>query len=337
MLLKISYIDQNKISLKLSPIFVGELYLCKNLSNPVYIFEDGLFYEAIPKDTTPTRDQIVALIKKNHKDVYLFPEDVASISKNLQNALLKITRSLSVGDPIENGTKDLKLISMNLANLYKNPYDDELLILQIRSAQNLGKFLLEHKKHHSLLFKNLAKENFHFTLMQPMLASVLLLSFLQSTRLFHEKEIENLFLTSYLKDLGMALIPSSKYDLKDLTDKDKKLFSDHSDFSFELLDGRVPLSKNYLEIIKSHHFLNDKVKDILSNSKNSKASNEMLFGIETNLVAIFDMLIAMTSNRPYRKSMSLFQSLEIIKKILADDYPQEFRAIVVFFKQFFKN
>jgi HD-GYP domain-containing protein (c-di-GMP phosphodiesterase class II) len=55
------------------------------------------------------------------------------------------------------------------------------------------------------------------------------------------------------------------------------------------------------------------------------------------VVAVFDILVAMTSDRPYRKGMSLYQSLELIKKIMADDYPQEFKALVVFLKQFYKN
>jgi HD-GYP domain-containing protein (c-di-GMP phosphodiesterase class II) len=45
----------------------------------------------------------------------------------------------------------------------------------------------------------------------------------------------------------------------------------------------------------------------------------------------------MTNDRPYRRGQSLYQSLELIKKMMADDYPQEFKALVVFLKQFFKN
>jgi HD-GYP domain-containing protein (c-di-GMP phosphodiesterase class II) len=60
-------------------------------------------------------------------------------------------------------------------------------------------------------------------------------------------------------------------------------------------------------------------------------------GIESTLVAVFDILVAMTNDRPYRKGLSLYQSLEVIKKMMADEYPQEFKALVVFLKQFFKN
>lgn len=332
-----SYIEQHRLSLKLRPILVGELYLARKLKYPVFIFKNGTFYPVVNQGSVPTKDQINTLIKNSHKEVYIFPEDVTEIKKNLETALIKVTRSLSVGDPIENGTKDLKLLSLNLGGLYQNPHNDELLMLQFQSSQNLSKFLLENKKYQSYFFQNLIKENFHFTLSQPMLSSLLLLSFLQSIHLFHDKEVENLFLASYLKDIGISMIPGDKYDLKTLTTHDQDLFANHADFSYDLLEGRIPLSKNYLTLIKHHHFLNDKMKELLQKNKPKKQEPEIIFGLESTLVSVFDILVAMTSDRPYRKGMSLYQSLELIKKMMADDYPQEFKALVVFLKQFYKN
>jgi HD-GYP domain-containing protein (c-di-GMP phosphodiesterase class II) len=332
-----SYIDQHRLSLKLRPILVGELYLARKLRHPVFIFKNGTFYPVVNAESIPTKEQIQTLIKNSHKEVYIFPEDVGEIKKNLETALIKVTRSLSVGDPLENGTKDLKLLSLNLGGLYQNPHNDELLMLQFQSSQNLSKFLLENKKYQPYFFQNLIKENFHFTLSQPMLSSLLLLSFLQSIHLFHDKEVENLFLASYLKDIGIAMIPGDKYDLKTLTTRDQDLFADHADFSFDLLEGRIPLSKNYLTLIKHHHFLNDKMKELLQKEKKKKQEPEIIFGLESTLVAVFDILVAMTNDRPYRKGMSLYQALELIKKMMADDYPQEFKALVVFLKQFYKN
>ncbi len=331
-----SYSEQHRLSLKLRPILVGELYLARKLKNPVYIFKNGLFYPVVNEGSVPTKEQINTLIKNAHREVYIYPEDIQEIKKNLETALVKVTRSLSVGDPLENGTKDLKLLSLNLGGLYENPHNDELLMLQFQSTQNLSKFLMENKKHQPQFFQNLIRENFHFTLSQPMLSSVLLLSFLQSIHLFHDKEVENLFLASYLKDIGISMIPDDKYDLKTLTTRDQELFANHADFSFELLEGRIPLSKNYLTIIKHHHFLNDKMKDLLQKDK-KKSEPEIIFGLESTLVSVFDILVAMTNDRPYRKGMSLFQSLELIKMMMADEYPQEFKALVIFLKQFYKN
>lgn len=332
-----SYIDQHRLALKLKPILVGELYLARSLHHPAFIFKGGLFHPVIPAGSSPTKETINTLIKNNIKEVYVYKEDLKEIKSNLESALVKITRSLSVGDPLENGTRDLKLLSLNLSGLYQNPHDDELLMLQFQSTQNLSKFLLDNKKLLPTYYHNLVKENFHFTLSQPMLSSLLLLSFLQATHLFHEREIENLFLASYLKDIGFAMIPDAKYDLKDLSSKDQTLFADHADFSFELLEGRLPISKNYLTIIKHHHFLNDKIKTFVGKSAPQQRDPDVILGLESTLVAVFDILVAMTSERPYRKSMPLFQSLEVIKKLMADDYPQEFKALVVFLKNFYKN
>lgn len=332
-----SYVNQHKLSLKLKSIMVGELYLAKRLKHPVYIFNNGAFVPVINEGGIPTKDQISALIKSNHREVYVFSDDVEEIKHNLESALTKVTRSLSVGDPLENGTKDLKLLSLNLGGLYQNPHNDELLMLQFQSTQNLSKFLLDNKKFQPVFYQNLLRENFHFTLTQPMLSSILLLSFLQSIHLFHDREVENLFLASYLKDIGISIIPGDKYDLKTLTPQDQDLFGQHADFSFELLEGRIPLSKNYLTMIRHHHFLNDKLKEMVSGEKKRKDGPEIIFGIESTLVSVFDILVAMTSQRPYRRSMSLYQSLELIKKMMAYTYPQEFKALVIFLKQFFKN
>jgi hypothetical protein len=331
-----SYSDQHRLSLKLRPILVGELYLARKLKHPVFIFKNGVFYPVVNEGFLPSKDQINSLIKNFHREVYVYPEDIQEIKNNLESALIKVTRSLSVGDPIENGTKDLKLLSLNLGGLYQNLHNDELLMLQFQSTQNLSKFMLDNKKYQPLFFQNLIRENFHFTLSQPMLSSLLLLSFLQSIHLFHDKEVENLFLASYFKDIGIAMIPGDKYDLKTLTTRDQELFANHADFSFDLLEGRIPLSKNYLTIIKHHHFLNDKMKEFLQKEKKKKKEPEIIFGIESTLVSVFDILVAMTSDRPYRKGMSLYQSLELIKKMMADDYPQEFKALVIFLKQFYK-
>jgi response regulator RpfG family c-di-GMP phosphodiesterase len=332
-----SFSDHHKLSLKLRPVLVGELYLARKLKHPVYIFKDGVFLPVIPEGAVPNKDQINALIRNLHKQVYVYREDSDLIKKNLETALIKITRSLSVGDPLENGAKDIKLLSLNMGGLYQNPHSDELLMLQFQSSQNLTKFLMENKKHQSFFFQSLARENFHFTVAQPMLSSILLLSFLQSIHLFHDKEVENLFLASYLKDIGISLIPDIKYDEKTLTKKDRDLFASHADFSFDLLEGRIPLSKNYLNIIKHHHFLNDRIKNLLDKDHKADTDNEMIMGLESTLVAVFDILVAMTNARPYRKDLSLYQSLEVIKRMMADEYPQEFKALVIFLKQFFKN
>ena len=332
-----SYTEQHRLNLKLKPVLTGELFLARKLKNAVYIFRNGSFEIFLEEGSVPGREQIGELIKTGHREVFVFPEDHETIKGNLQQALIKVTRSLSVGEPGDNGNKNIKLLSLNMSGLYSNPHSDDLLMLQFQSSQSLSKFLLDHKKFLPAYFNSLTQENFHFTLTQPMLSSLMLISFLHSTHLFNEREIENLFLASYFKDIGFSLIPGEKYDAKNLSDKDKKLFSDHADYSYKILEGRIPLSKSYLNIIRNHHFLNDKLKALFQKNGLGGHQPEMVLGLESTLVAVFDILVAMISERPYRKSITLYQALEVIKKMMADDYPQEFRALVIFLKQFFKN
>jgi HD-GYP domain-containing protein (c-di-GMP phosphodiesterase class II) len=332
-----SYSGRHTLGLKLKSVLVGELFLISKLTHPVYVFKDELFSVVIPSGSSPSKEQINLLIKNKQREVFLRQEDFEQIKKGLETALIKANRSLSVGDPLQNGSKNIKLLSLNMTNLYQNPHNDELLMLQFQSSQNLSNFLLENKKHQSDLYHNFSKENFHYTIAQPMLSSILLLSFLQSTHLFHKKEIESLFLTSYFKDFGLSIIPEEKYDLKTLSPKDKEILSDHSEFSLNLLDGRIPLSKSYLNIIKEHHFLHDKMKTLINPHESTDHSSDILMGIETILVAVFDILVATINDRPYRKKWTTYQALELIKRLMADDYPQEFKALVIFLKQFLKN
>jgi hypothetical protein len=133
------------------------------------------------------------------------------------------------------------------------------------------------------------------------------------------------------------MIPDAKYDVKNPSERDQDMFADHANFSFDLLEGRLPISKNNLTIIKYHHFLNDKMKNIVGKNPEITREPDLILGFESTLVAVFDILVAMTSDRPYRRGMPLYQALEVIKKLMADDYPQEFKALVIFLKNFYKN
>ena len=161
----------------------------------------------------------------------------------------------------------------------------------------------------------------------------MLLSFIQSLKLFNDKEIEGLFLTSYFKDIGMSFIPREKFELANLNEFDQDLFAKHADNSMLILEGRVPLNNSQLNLIKNHHFLNFKIQNLI-NSQKIPEDDTYLTGVESMLVSALDILIAMTSERPYRKPMSSFKALELLKRVISDDYPQEYRALVVFLKKF---
>jgi HD-GYP domain-containing protein (c-di-GMP phosphodiesterase class II) len=55
------------------------------------------------------------------------------------------------------------------------------------------------------------------------------------------------------------------------------------------------------------------------------------------IISVMDTVAAMITERPYRKRQTLFKSLDIIRLLIGEQYPQEFKLIVVYFKNFFKN
>lgn len=137
-----SYSNQHRLNLRLKSILAGELFLARKLNNPVYIFQNGAFQVFLDQGTIPDKEQIGELIKTGHREVFVFPDDHERIKNNLQQALIKVTRSLSVGEPTENGSKNIKLLSLNMGELYSNPHSDDLLMLQFQSTQSLSKFLI---------------------------------------------------------------------------------------------------------------------------------------------------------------------------------------------------
>ncbi len=331
----VSYIDQHKLTLNLRPVQTNELDYFKYLKHPVYFYKNEFMQKLINNAGKLSQKHLQTLQMNGIHEVFIHHEDANILKKNRELQLIKTSRALSIGDSLENGKKVMQLLSLTIKDLYENPHDDQLLKVQFQNTQNLGQFLLNHKKLQFELYKKMQEHSFHFTQTQPMLSSILMLSFLQSLKVFTDKEIEDLFLTSYFKDLGFSIIPKEKINHNHLKDEDHQLISKHAQFSFEILTDRIPLPEYCLTIIENHHFLNEKLKSIIGVKKSGE--EKTLHGIESTFVGIFDMLVAMISPRPYRKALSLFTAMEVIKKVMADDHSQEFRFFVSHINQFFKN
>ena len=250
-----------------------------------------------------------------------------------QDNLRSLTRSLSIGDPYDKGKKILTTLSINLKYLYENPCDDLALNLQFQSIRGLANFLLNNHKIHSNLYRDFSEQKFPYIYSQPMLSSLFLIGILKQVRILSDKEMESLFLASYFKDIGMSLIPEETLNKKVLSPHEKRILRGHAETSVKILQGRVPLGPNYFRIIENHHRFS------LLESENviSDASDEELIvsGFESVVVSLTDIIAAMISERPYRKSTTLFEALELTKTLIADSYSQEFKVIVSYFKQHF--
>lgn len=331
-----NHVKQSSLSLNLKPLFVGQLSIIEALRDSAYGYIDGVFKEVIRPNETITNDFIRKYASETSKEIFVSEKDYKEINEYLKNELMKITRSLSIGDPLKNTTRHVNFLSLQMANLYLDPFDDELLNNQFQSSKNLSSILLNNKGLSKQLYQNILKQGHHYTISQPLLSSIMLLGYFQTIGLFSEKEVQTLFLTSYFKDIGMSFIPREKFELMHLSEFDKKIFSEHAENSMKILQGRIPLGQNQLEIIKNHHFLNYKIQSLVLKQE-SIENADFIHGVESTILSATDILVAMTTYRPYREPQSLFQALELLKKVLADEYPQEFKNLVNFLRQFFSK
>jgi HD-GYP domain-containing protein (c-di-GMP phosphodiesterase class II) len=55
------------------------------------------------------------------------------------------------------------------------------------------------------------------------------------------------------------------------------------------------------------------------------------------MISVMDTVAAMITDRPFRKAESLYKSLDLIRLLIGEQYPQEFKLIVFYFKNFFKT
>lgn len=323
-------IKQNHLTMKMVPISYRELLYLKTTPCNTYTLEETLFKIIISKGRPITKELIRNLIDEGHNRLFIHEDDLKNYLERQQEALTHVTRSISIGDPLEKATKQVNLLTVNLHNLYNNPHNDTLLSLQFQSMKNLAYLLMSTPQLTQQLIGEYQKHPHYFLYSQPMQASLHLIHFLVSLKSFNDKEIESLFLTSYFKDIGMSSIPLDFHDKKDLGPDDIKILSKHSKISHQILSGRINLPANHFHIIETHH----------QGHGLADLDNELIkinSGIESTLITVMDIICAMTTERPYRKSQSVFESLEMIKNIMIKKYPQEFKLLVLYFKNLLKN
>ncbi|MBF0206176.1 MAG: hypothetical protein HQK53_04740 [Oligoflexia bacterium] len=325
----VDFLVQNNLSYELTPIHLRELIFLSTLPCDIYGFIENIFHIVMHKEQLINRDSLRKVVDLGLAQLFVRIEDYQNLVKDNQAKLLKITRSLSLGDLLVNGKKQVYYLSLNLDYLHKNPIDDETLLLQYQCLIGLGKLLQDKTALIPSLYQYLAGQSYHYTIAQPLLSSLMLLGFLKSVQQFSEKEITSLFVASYFKDIGMALIPKDALNRSDLSVHEKDLISRHQDFSGEILDGRIPLNPNYFNIIRNHHHHSLLVP-------NNLEINKVLTGTETLFIESTDVITAITNRRPYREKLPLFSGLKLVKNFMGEEHYQEFKMLVWFLQKFFK-
>jgi HD-GYP domain-containing protein (c-di-GMP phosphodiesterase class II) len=325
--------EQNKLSFKLIPVSIRELFVIKKSPVTFFIFKDHLFEPLIKVDDEINIKIFKELLNQGITRLFVTNEDRIVLNDFLKDELTKSARSLSIGDIKSNVSQQTNLLTLTLSQLYHNPLDDHHLKLQYQTAKNLSQLIIENINHIKDFYQDYEKQKHYFILSQPMQSSLLLMGFLDSIKLFNDKEIEYLFLASYFKDIGMSLVPSDLYNKSDLNHEEKLMLAEHSLNSVEILKNRLPFQSHHLEIIANHHQLNPIMQGSLSDTFTK--DDGTISGVETILVALMDVIVASTHHRPYREAASLFSILERVKEPLSKEYPAEFKALVYFLRRFF--
>lgn len=331
-------LKQSQLTYQLKSFSLRQLLFLDSTPVDIYGVRNGLFEIIIKKKSSISKDMIKNMIAKKQYQIFIKNNDADLLLNAQQENLRKVTRSLSVGDSIKNCKLQMNLLTIHMEFLYQQPTDDDRLSLQFQSARNLCSFLIENIKSHKKLYQEYLKQKHHYIFAQPMISSLFVIGVAQTSRLYNKKELESLFLTSYLKDIGMSVIPTEKYSEKNLTDEEKKNFMHHPEHSISILKGRVPLSENYLNIIANHHAFSllQKETDYLvnENSEISDYSSQIVSGTETVFINCMDILAALITGRPYQDPIKLFDALDFIRVLISDSYSQEFKVMVNYFKSF---
>lgn len=327
-------LEQNSLNFKLSPISFREIFFISEAPCDIYGQVDGLLQVILYKKAEITTTILKNFLSRQLANLFVMEEDRPLIRLAQQDNLRNVTRALSIGDPLEKARLQTNLLTINLGYLYEEPTDDNLLNLQVTSAKTLAPFLFNKPQIHEALFKEFMKQGHHYIYAQPFLSTLFLLGVMKSSRLYNEKDIELFFLTSYFKDIGMSAIPAEKYNQENLEDEDKLLLSTHPELSVNILKGRIPLPPNHLKIIENHHIYSTLTKKL---NLPSKDDPNIIYGFETMMISVMDLVAAMITDRPFRKAESLFKSLDLIRLLIGEQYPQEFKLIVIYFKNFFSN
>ncbi len=331
---------QNSLPLRLHNVSLRELLYLKSSPCDLFTYDDGSFRKIIKTGSLLGPELIRGLIQKGISKVLTVEKKRDTIERSIQENLIHATRSLSVGPPLDNGKRLLNLLAQHCSYLYAHPSDDDILSIHTQSAKILCHFLMKNIDIHPQLYREFMKQKHKYVLAQPILSSLFLVGILKNSITVGDKEVENLFITSIFKDIGMSTIPIETYNQKELAPEHISMFKRHASESVNILQGRLSLGSNYFTIIENHHCFSHLFKEEISSDfgQNTDEQGEIIItGFETMVICICDIISAMISERPYRQASSLFDALGLVKDLVAEHYPQEFKIIVSYFKQFFKN
>ncbi len=328
-------LELNSFVIDCKQIHLRELLNIDETPCDIFIVRDGLLHRLLEKNTELSNQTVRDWAESGVGKLFIKNRDHKGLREKQHENLRANTRSLSIGEPIDKGRRQTALLATHLKYFYEDTTNDDLLNLLYQSVRSFAHFLMAQIKIHGLLYSDFTRQKYHYIHCQPVLSSLFLIGVLKQARIFSEKDIENLFVTSFFKDVGMSSIPFEKYSLKELDVTDKQLLINHAQNSVNILAGRIPLTANCLKIIENHHSFSTLTRELEQFTPDPPQA--LVTGIETTLTSITDIIAAMISERPYRPATTLFQSLDLVRELISAQHPQEFKLLISYFKSYFSK
>ncbi len=321
--------EQNNLNLKMHQVHFREIIKIKTAPCQVFTYKNGNYLPIIEFKESITKSKINQLLTEYAGVIFIYSKDKNKLINEQEELLRYNLRYMHNGDPANKCASILENIAIHLNYAYQDPFSYNYLFLY-QNIETFIPFLINNINVHKNIYQLFLKQKHHFTIEQPIISSLFLSGILKQAEIIPEQEINNLFITSLFKDIGISLVPKEIYEKENLNEDEVEIFSRHPQCSVDILKHKIPLEPNYFTIIKNHHLYSS-----LNNDQSIQLNNELIAGVETILVIITDIIAAMISQRPYRAPGTIFKSLDLIKELFSDQYPQEFRLLVLYFKQFF--
>lgn len=325
---------EHQIGLLVTPVSIRQFYCLTYLFEDAYIYKEGHYLKIFDAEKSINTKEIDKLSIQGILVIYVGAKDFLEIKTKLYANLQEATRKLSIGDAIVSGQDYVSSLLENLALLYEDYHDQGLLALIYHTAPSFCQYLQNNKKNIGTLYKHVIKSNQQYIFKQPILSSLFLAMYLAENNLFNPKEAQDIFVLSLLKDIGMCFVPRHSWNKKVLDPYEQEALSLHAINSVQLLKDRIPIHPTGLQIIEHHHFQNDSVRNFLQNKK-MEQDQQLIHGIETAIIALTDLIVAMNTHRPYRKTYPISVIKKVVSLIMKDLYPIEEKSLIKFVDFFF--
>ena len=151
-------LEQSHLSYKLVAISIRELLFISEAPCDIYGLRNELYFRILKRNAHINKNILRDLIKKGQHKLFIHHSEKMMLMNAVQNKLVQVTRSLSVGNPVDKTRLQMNLMTINMAYLYDHPTDDELLKMQHQCAKNLAYFLISRPEIHEPLYRDYLKQ-----------------------------------------------------------------------------------------------------------------------------------------------------------------------------------